>query len=384
MGTSHTLNNISRLFIYQKEYDKALEYSTKSLEILKKVQDNRGIGNAHISLGSIYLSKNNVAEAIRMFSIAKDHFVKQGLKGHEGWALLKIANAHEADGKYQSALESCFAAMNLLDARQDLFSSIELYQTIGFIYAAQGDLTNSTEYLRQAIRLADRGHDGQGSMTSRLKMALVFKKFKHYDSALHYHEAYLQLYEETFTGDKARQLATLEKIYQTEKKDQLLDLKNQQLKSQSIIITSISFLLAALTVLGIIIFRYTRDKRKSNIKLKQLNREIQEKHEEILAQSEELTQANQEISRINENLEQEVHLRTEKIERQNQMLIEYAYSNAHNVRGPLARILGLASLMSREDDPELLKEYTTFMYVSAQELDNVIRDINVKLQDEST
>jgi signal transduction histidine kinase len=66
------------------------------------------------------------------------------------------------------------------------------------------------------------------------------------------------------------------------------------------------------------------------------------------------------------------------------MLIEYAYSNAHNVRGPLARILGLASLMSREDDPELLKEYTTFMYVSAQELDNVIRDINVKLQDEST
>jgi tetratricopeptide (TPR) repeat protein len=200
MGTSHTLNNISRLFIYQKEYDKALEYSTKSLEILKKVQDNRGIGNAHISLGSIYLSKNNVAEAIRMFSIAKDHFVKQGLKGHEGWALLKIANAHEADGKYQSALESCFAAMNLLDARQDLFSSIELYQTIGFIYAAQGDLTNSTEYLRQAIRLADRGHDGQGSMTSRLKMALVFKKFKHYDSALHYHEAYLQLYEETFTA----------------------------------------------------------------------------------------------------------------------------------------------------------------------------------------
>jgi signal transduction histidine kinase len=136
-----------------------------------------------------------------------------------------------------------------------------------------------------------------------------------------------------------------------------------------------------LIVLGFIVYRYYRDKKKSHSELEKLNREIYEKHEEILAQAEELTQANQEISRINESLEAEVTHRTDKIERQNKILIEYAFSNAHNVRGPLARILGLASLMSMEDDPELLKEYNTYIYVSAQELDNVIRAINIKLQD---
>jgi tetratricopeptide (TPR) repeat protein len=382
-GTSHTLNNISRLFIYQNEYNKALDYAGKSLEILKKVDDPRAIGNAQISMGSIYMSKNDVRLALDMFTTARKNFIKLGLRNQEGWALLKIANAWQADGQLEKALESCFAAMRLLDAKTDLFTTVELFQTTGSIYLTLDNLKDASIYLHQAIKLADEGNDNNGSMSSRFKLSEMFRKFKMYDSALHYNDQYLALHQEVFNAEKSRQLATLEKIYQTEKKDQLLELKNQKIASQSIIITNITILLIALAVLGFIIFRYYRDKKKSHRQLEKLNREIYEKHEEILAQSEELTQANQEISRINESLEAEVTHRTDKIERQNKMLIEYAYSNAHNVRGPLARILGLASLMSREEDPDLLKEYNTFIYVSAQELDNVIRAINIKLQNDA-
>lgn len=382
LGTSNVLNNISRLFIYQNEYDKALEYSTKSLELLKTVNDDRAVANAHISMGTIYMSKNDPGKALQMYTIARDNFVKNGLRIQEGWSLLKIANAWAASGDYEMALASCFEAKELLDPKADLFTTIELYQTIGSIYATLRDATRATDYLRQAVRMADEGHDSNGRMTSMLKLSEVFKTFGHYDSALYYNETYLKLHAEVFNAEKARQLATLEKIYQSEKKDQILEAKNQQIESQSIIITVISVLLVVLAILGFIIFRYYRDKRRSNIELERLNRDIYEKHEEILVQAEELTQANQEISRINESLEEEVYHRTEKIERQNKMLIDYAYSNAHNVRGPLARILGLASLMSREDDPVMLREYNTFIYVSAQELDNVIREINIRLQEE--
>jgi tetratricopeptide (TPR) repeat protein len=382
-GTAHTLNNISRLFIYQKEYDKALDYAGRSLEILNKVDDPRAIANAHISLGAIYMSKNDPAKALSMYTTAREMFLSSGFKNQEGWALLKMANAWEASKEYEKALEACFMAMKLLDANEDLFTTVELYQTTGSIYLTKGILREASSYLHQAIRLADKGKDNNGAMSSRLKLSEVFRKFGMYDSALYYNDQYIRLHEDVFNAEKSKQLATLEKIYQSEKKDQLLALKSKEIESQSIIITTISTLLVALTVLGVIVYRYYRDKKKSHLELEKLNRQIYEKHEEILAQTEELTQANQEISRINESLEAEVSHRTEKIERQNRMLIEYAYSNAHNVRGPLARILGLASLMSREDDPELLKEYNTFIYVSAQELDNVIRAINVKLQNES-
>lgn len=379
-GTAHILNNISRLFIYQKDFAKALEYAGKSLDILKKVDDGRAIGNAKISLGSIYLSKGDVREALKTFNSARENFVAAGLRNQEGWVMLKIANAWAADSQYDKALDACFVAMRLLDTKADLFTTVELFQTTGSIYLTKGNLKEASRFLHQAIRLADEGKDNNGSMSSRLKLSEVFRNFKMYDSALYYNDQYLTRHNEVFNAEKSRQLATLEKIYQSEKKDQLLELKSKEIESQSVIIIIFSILIAVLLALGFIIFRYYRDKRKSHLELEQLNRQIYEKHEEILAQSEELTQANQEISRINESLEAEVTHRTDKIEKQNKMLIEYAYSNAHNVRGPLARILGLASLMSKEEDTELLKEYNTYIYVSAQELDNVVRAINIKLQ----
>jgi signal transduction histidine kinase len=114
--------------------------------------------------------------------------------------------------------------------------------------------------------------------------------------------------------------------------------------------------------------------------LEGLNREISEKHEEILTQAEELAKANREIIRMNESLELEVMQRTEKIETQSRKLIEYAYSNAHNVRGPLARILGLSMLMANETSETRIKEYNERMNDSALELDLVIREMTVLLE----
>jgi tetratricopeptide (TPR) repeat protein len=382
MNVSHTLNNISRLFIYQKDFDKALEYSKKSMEVLQKTDDPRAFGNAHISMGSIYLSKNDNDEATKMFTEAKTIFAAESLKVEEGWALLKIANALEAGGKYHQALESCFAAMNLVDLKTDLFSAIEMYETIGIIYSKIGDQKKASNYLHQAIRLADQGNDSNGRMSTRLNLSKMFKKFQQYDSSLYYNEEYLTLHGEIFNAERSRQLATLEKIYQTEKKDQLLELKNQEIRSQSIIISIISALLLVLTILGFIISRYYHDKKQSITTLENLNKEISEKHEEILSQAEELVKANREISRMNESLELEVTQRTRKIETQSRMLIEYAYSNAHNVRAPLARILGLSMLMANEPSETRIKEYNERMHESALELDVVIREMTLRLQDE--
>lgn len=66
---------------------------------------------------------------------------------------------------------------------------------------------------------------------------------------------------------------------------------------------------------------------------------------------------------------------------QNKQIVDYAFSNAHNVRGPLARILGLVSLMKMQ--PELITEADLIdkLHVSARELDEVVRAITVMLED---
>lgn len=381
-GQASVLGNISRLFTYQNNFDKALEYARKALDILRRTDNYLALGKAYISGGRIYISLGDADHAMAMFELALNLFVEHGIKTEQGWALLQLSNAYELQEKYETSLEYAFRASQLIDAKADLFSAIELYHSIGSVYSNMKKFTEAGSYLRKAMVLADQEDDHNGRLSSRLKLSQMFQRAGLFDSALFYHQAYTTLYEKTFNAEKAAQLAVIENLYQTEKKDKLLELRNQRIEFQATIIVVGSILLVMLIVLGFILYLYYQNKKQHNVKLSRLNQEIYEKHEEILAQAEELTQANEEISRINESLEAEVKIRTEKIEIQNRKLIDYAYSNAHRVRGPLARIMGLSKLMYNESSGQLIREYNEYLYASAVELDAVVRDINNELHNE--
>lgn len=101
---------------------------------------------------------------------------------------------------------------------------------------------------------------------------------------------------------------------------------------------------------------------------------------EIETQAEKLHAVNEEIRLINETLEQTVRARTEKIELQNIKLRKYAYSNSHEVRAPLARLMGLINLWNNEN---VLEEERTYLAQkiseSSVELDQIIREVNTAL-----
>lgn len=63
------------------------------------------------------------------------------------------------------------------------------------------------------------------------------------------------------------------------------------------------------------------------------------------------------------------------IELQNKKLREISFVQSHIVRAPLARIMGLVQLLSESNDPSQKEQILNFLAVSADELDNVIREI---------
>ena len=118
-----------------------------------------------------------------------------------------------------------------------------------------------------------------------------------------------------------------------------------------------------------------------NEKKQELELLVTERTKDLEAQNQEILKQQYLIESANSTLEKTVKERTEQLEVRNKKLIEYAYFNAHEVRGPLARILGLAYLVKSrpEDNPLDMIEKIEF---SANELDKVIRDINQSLSNE--
>jgi len=78
--------------------------------------------------------------------------------------------------------------------------------------------------------------------------------------------------------------------------------------------------------------------------------ELKHKSAEIERQNKVLLRQQAELNEVNHHLEALVNIKTRSIQRQNEMLIKYSYTNAHKVRGPVARILGLIQISRLKTD----------------------------------
>ncbi len=125
------------------------------------------------------------------------------------------------------------------------------------------------------------------------------------------------------------------------------------------------------------------------------NEELIQSQEEILAQRDLLGQQNakleearaiiekqhNEIKLRNENLELDVEKRTQELIEYNQQLEQFAFVSSHNLRAPVARILGLGQLLEMADKVTLDEGFVHRSLISTtRELDRVVKDLNTILE----
>jgi signal transduction histidine kinase len=102
----------------------------------------------------------------------------------------------------------------------------------------------------------------------------------------------------------------------------------------------------------------------------------------VLIQKQELEDKNLELEQLinslaeaNQTLETRVQQRTHELSSKNNQLTQYAHMNAHQLRGPYARVRGLVNLMNSDEklsaDPDIKKRLET----SLDELDKIIGHI---------
>jgi signal transduction histidine kinase len=119
---------------------------------------------------------------------------------------------------------------------------------------------------------------------------------------------------------------------------------------------------------------------KARLALKLSEEEVQKQYEEIRLKNQEILAQDEEIKGINENLEAIVHERTQEIENKNKVLEEYAFINAHQLRSPVASVLGLINLIDKTPLTEEGREIVDHLRKSSNRLDYVVRSITKAIE----
>lgn len=132
--------------------------------------------------------------------------------------------------------------------------------------------------------------------------------------------------------------------------------------------------------------QHTRDLRRQQEEILYQNEELAAKNEKLVKAQETIERQNLQLKNYNENLEKEVHKQTRQLRASNQELAynvqkleQYAYITAHNLRAPVARMLGLIHLMEikpKEGDTQENEKIARLIKDAGVELDTVIKDMN--------
>jgi tetratricopeptide (TPR) repeat protein len=382
-GISHLYNNIGVIYRTQGLMDKAGEYFRKSLEIKQKIGDEAGIGTAYNNIGEILEEGKNYKEALEHFHKALAIRGKLNDKRGVGVSLNSIGDLYLRIGEIDKALEYFEKSLILKKELNDKEGICVTYHSMSECFRQKNDLKTAMIYASKSLEIAQEMGARLRIMRAYQIMEKIAADSKDFEKAYQYLWLFKSYQDSLYDEKQSMQIVEMQTKFQTNQKEQELLLQKSENQYQKKLLIGVSIGLFSMLILTFLLFYNFRAKKKAKELLEALYFELNEQKEEITVQAEELREANDEILSMNDNLEKTVKERTQQIERQNVQIIGYAFANAHRVRGPLARILGLVNLMKKGIEPSEIPQYVEMLDTSAQEMNEVVKEINEILEEEA-
>ncbi len=104
-------------------------------------------------------------------------------------------------------------------------------------------------------------------------------------------------------------------------------------------------------------------------KLEYANQLIQE-------QTDKLSIYNNQLEELVKEKSKSLYLTNEELVKHNNELQQFSYTVSHNLRGPVARLLGLAQLFNKDSTEDVRAQIVNYIQQSAIDLDSVLKDLN--------
>lgn len=281
LGIANSLNRIGLVYYAQQDFNSAKKYYGQVLEIGKQSGDTATIAMAYGNLGSVYKDIGQRDEALK--ATLKALKLYEALRDSEEIAgkLNNIGLIYIDQAKYDLALANFLKSLAICESIGDKITAAETYVNIGFVYEMQGNYNESVKFRNKAVRIAREVNYAYilkaayaGLITSHIKLKDP--------QAEKYFDLYTAVSDSIYSSENAQKIAEMQTKYETEKKEQEIQLQNlrigkneAELKKQQTLIYSGLIGLIFVVALTFFIYRSYMQKKKANLLLASQNAEIQ-------------------------------------------------------------------------------------------------------------
>jgi len=353
-GLATCYNNIGYTHKLKGEYDKAIEYFYKALEIADELDDKRQMARTYNNIGSVHQMGGSNDKAIEVFekslylyseigytrgkaicsiNLGISYFNKsdfeKALEYHENALVIHSENNNRQGvsicyinmseiyrnlGMYDKAIEYSLKSVELFEEMGYKEGMASAYANISSFNIAFADslavseaqriryLYKSVEYGDKAIELAREMKSLYIESSAANTLVQAYKGLGNYKKAVEFLEIIIVTRDSMFQEEKTNAVLEIETKYETEKKQQQIELQESQIRAQEADIKQQKTyrnalgtgFLAVILIITIVIIAFIQKKR-DNKKIVEQNQQILEANEELKVLNEAINKQNREI-----------------------------------------------------------------------------------------
>lgn len=395
-GMVQTLNNVGLVYAALKEYNKSRDFFAKAVDLSKETKDYDGLVYSLNNLGVTYLNEKKIDVAEPYFKEAQK--VGLGIENatwesatFSGLGRIELGRNHLKEAK-KNFDESFRMRMSI----REWNGIAEIYSYYSKIHEQNDRFDSAVYYLKKSVRIARQIGARDRVVLNYKAMVDLYSRKKAYDSAFFYQSKFIALRDTLYDENLARNINDIQLQIQDDETRNKLREKDREIISR----TNQSYFIAVVgTVIAIAAIGFYRSRnRERRLKddLAQKANEIEQQKEELQLSNEQLARAHEVISRQNSELEEynvqlqsTVDTRTRELELANRELNvvnleldNFIYKSSHDIKGPLARLIGLCHVALLDVSDPKAKQYLLKLSENAKNLSEIferlrtVSDIN--------
>jgi signal transduction histidine kinase len=321
-------NNIANVFKKTEQYEKAMKFYKKALEIEKPEKLNITKANILFNIATMYRKHFNKVDTAQIF-LDKAYELYDKLNEVEGIATVLIERAEYRDSRKEFELANSlyFRALEIIENNRFGDNLILIYQSLAEHYLERKEYRRSIKYGEKALQEVNKQGDFKELKDLYLILDKSYTGVKNFRRAHEIRGLSMEFRETTNSTlllNKVTELQTRFEVEQREIENELLKAETVANKKaiQNTTIAAIASFLALLLIgsWSLIIYRSNRQKQKYNEILKAT----------VANRTFELEQANKNLEQVN------YELRT------------FTYIASHDIKEPIRVISGYAGLIFKQ------------------------------------
>lgn len=316
---------IGLIYTYQSDYKNAMKYDLMALKLVEEAKDERQIVSMSMNIGIIYYDLGNFPKALEYYNKALAGNIKMGRKTGIAYSYGNIGNVYSSMGENDKAIGYYEKAAAISIELGDLMSKSMSYSAIGDIYFQQKQYDKALQYVNESLEISRKMQDSrniaygcavlgdiqlemaklpqyaagkkqllqkaianfnessslqkeQQSLkdiyTNYEQMSLAYQLLGDYRKAFELSQLSIKYKDSIYNQDTKETIKNLEDKRAIELRDKQIQLNKATLQSKErekwLYISGIAFLLI---IAGLILVQ-SRNRKKNNEKLQQLNTEL--------------------------------------------------------------------------------------------------------------